>query len=111
MTLSNVGQEWGRVGRGGSKKSKPIPALPHGAGLKSCPIPVPPLLWGGKNLHRAKREGRVKRDGGKLPYLILEAIRPHVVCIPYPLQGHINPMLKLAKLLHHWMQMLAKTST
>uniref|UniRef100_A0A2N9GQT2 Glycosyltransferase n=1 Tax=Fagus sylvatica TaxID=28930 RepID=A0A2N9GQT2_FAGSY len=28
-------------------------------------------------------------------------IRPHVVCIPVPLQGHINPMLKLAKLLHH----------
>jgi hypothetical protein len=32
---------------------------------------------------------------------ILEAIKPHVVCIPYPLQGHINPMLKLAKILHH----------
>ena len=32
---------------------------------------------------------------------IPEAIRPHVVCIPYPLQGHINLMLKLAKLLHH----------
>ncbi|KAK9989045.1 hypothetical protein SO802_029284 [Lithocarpus litseifolius] len=30
-----------------------------------------------------------------------EAIKPHVVFIPYPLQGHINPMLKLAKLLHH----------
>ncbi|KAI4389450.1 hypothetical protein MLD38_001677 [Melastoma candidum] len=26
--------------------------------------------------------------------------RPHAVCIPYPAQGHINPMLKLAKLLH-----------
>ncbi|KAB1206861.1 UDP-glycosyltransferase 85A2 [Morella rubra] len=26
--------------------------------------------------------------------------RPHVVCIPVPLQGHINPMLKLAKLLN-----------
>ncbi|KAK8648049.1 hypothetical protein V6N13_128811 [Hibiscus sabdariffa] len=25
----------------------------------------------------------------------------HAVCIPYPAQGHINPMLKLAKLLHH----------
>nr|XP_043639963.1 7-deoxyloganetin glucosyltransferase-like [Erigeron canadensis] len=24
----------------------------------------------------------------------------HVVCIPVPLQGHINPMLKLAKILH-----------
>ncbi|RWR79291.1 7-deoxyloganetin glucosyltransferase [Cinnamomum micranthum f. kanehirae] len=26
--------------------------------------------------------------------------RPHIICIPYPAQGHINPMLKLAKLLH-----------
>nr|XP_043622183.1 UDP-glycosyltransferase 85A8-like [Erigeron canadensis] len=26
--------------------------------------------------------------------------KPHVVCIPYPAQGHINPMTKLAKLLH-----------
>lgn len=24
----------------------------------------------------------------------------HAVCVPYPAQGHINPMLKLAKLLH-----------
>ncbi|KAL4016706.1 hypothetical protein IC575_024363 [Cucumis melo] len=27
--------------------------------------------------------------------------KPHVVCIPHPAQGHINPMLNLAKLLHH----------
>ncbi|KAK7385317.1 hypothetical protein VNO78_31033 [Psophocarpus tetragonolobus] len=26
--------------------------------------------------------------------------KPHAVCIPYPAQGHLNPMLKLAKLLH-----------
>ncbi|KAH7834144.1 hypothetical protein Vadar_013113 [Vaccinium darrowii] len=26
--------------------------------------------------------------------------KPHAVCIPYPAQGHINPMLRLAKLLH-----------
>ncbi|XP_071696672.1 UDP-glycosyltransferase 85A8-like [Rutidosis leptorrhynchoides] len=26
--------------------------------------------------------------------------KPHAICIPYPLQGHINPMMKLAKLLH-----------
>ena len=31
----------------------------------------------------------------------LEVKRPHAVCVPYPAQGHINPMLKLAKLLHH----------
>ncbi|WCJ18728.1 UDP-Glycosyltransferase superfamily protein [Euphorbia peplus] len=28
--------------------------------------------------------------------------KAHVVCIPYPAQGHVNPMLKLAKLLHHY---------
>ncbi|KAL1831759.1 hypothetical protein ACET3Z_001410 [Daucus carota] len=27
--------------------------------------------------------------------------KPHAVCIPFPAQGHINPMLKLAMLLHH----------
>ncbi|PIA52098.1 hypothetical protein AQUCO_01000171v1 [Aquilegia coerulea] len=26
--------------------------------------------------------------------------KPHAVCIPYPAQGHINPMLKFAKLLY-----------
>ncbi|TKY56268.1 7-deoxyloganetin glucosyltransferase [Spatholobus suberectus] len=26
--------------------------------------------------------------------------KPHAVCVPFPAQGHINPMLKLAKLLH-----------
>ncbi|MQM04500.1 hypothetical protein Taro_037298 [Colocasia esculenta] len=30
----------------------------------------------------------------------METERPHAVCIPYPAQGHINPMMKLAKLLH-----------
>ncbi|KAK9162567.1 hypothetical protein Syun_003469 [Stephania yunnanensis] len=27
--------------------------------------------------------------------------KPHVVCVPFPGQGHVTPMLKLAKLLHH----------
>ncbi|KAI3850335.1 hypothetical protein MKW92_036145 [Papaver armeniacum] len=26
--------------------------------------------------------------------------KPHVVCIPYAAQGHVNPMMKVAKLLH-----------
>ncbi|XP_020582382.1 7-deoxyloganetin glucosyltransferase-like [Phalaenopsis equestris] len=30
----------------------------------------------------------------------LAAENHHAVCIPYPAQGHMNPMLKLAKLLH-----------
>ncbi|KAL8060969.1 hypothetical protein ABFX02_02G058300 [Erythranthe guttata] len=29
-----------------------------------------------------------------------ESYKPHAVCIPFPAQGHINPMLKLSKLLH-----------
>ncbi|KDP41396.1 hypothetical protein JCGZ_15803 [Jatropha curcas] len=31
---------------------------------------------------------------------IVENFGGHAVCIPFPAQGHINPMLKLAKLLH-----------
>lgn len=31
---------------------------------------------------------------------IVEGQKPHAVCVPYPAQGHINPMLKLAKILH-----------
>ncbi|KAF9621034.1 hypothetical protein IFM89_015856 [Coptis chinensis] len=27
--------------------------------------------------------------------------KPHAVCVPYPAPGHINPMLKLAKILHY----------
>ncbi|KAE8666800.1 7-deoxyloganetin glucosyltransferase [Hibiscus syriacus] len=27
--------------------------------------------------------------------------KPHVVCVPHPTQGHINPMMQLAMILHH----------
>ncbi|CAI9786231.1 unnamed protein product [Fraxinus pennsylvanica] len=33
--------------------------------------------------------------------IFLEPEKPHAVCLPFPAQGHINPMLKLAILLHH----------
>ncbi|XP_010459994.1 PREDICTED: UDP-glycosyltransferase 85A1 [Camelina sativa] len=33
-------------------------------------------------------------------HVALNAQKPHVVCVPYPAQGHINPMMKVAKLLH-----------
>ena len=52
--------------RGGSKKCKPIPAPPRGAGLKSHPIPVPPPLWGGENPHGAKRGGAGQAGRGKI---------------------------------------------
>ena len=32
---------------------------------------------------------------------LLAPNKPHAVCIPYPAQGHVNPMLKVAKLLHY----------
>ena len=32
--------------------------------------------------------------------LATEEFPPHAVCLPFPAQGHINPMLKLAKILH-----------
>ena len=54
------------MGRGGSKKCKPIPAPPRDAGLKSHPIPAPPPLRGGENPHGAKR-GRAGQAGrGKI---------------------------------------------
>jgi hypothetical protein len=28
------------------------------------------------------------------------AVKPHAVCVPFPAQGHVTPMLKLAKILH-----------
>ncbi|KAK9123107.1 hypothetical protein Sjap_012709 [Stephania japonica] len=30
-----------------------------------------------------------------------EFSKPHAVCVPYPAQGHMNPMLMFAKVLHH----------
>ena len=54
------------MGRGGSKKCKPIPAPPRGVGLKSHPIPAPPPLRGGENPHGAKRGGAGQAGRGKI---------------------------------------------
>ena len=43
-----------------------------------------------------EREREREREMGS----ISAGVKPHVVCFPGPLQGHINPMFKLAKLLH-----------
>ena len=43
-----------------------------------------------KRLHRLRENGFSQL-----------AEKPHVVCIPFPAQGHITPMLNLAKLLHY----------
>ena len=43
------------MGQSRAKKYKPIPAPPHGAGLKSYPIPASPPLRGGKNPREIKR--------------------------------------------------------
>ena len=43
------------MGRARSKKSKPIPAYPFSAGLKSRLIPTPPPLWDGENPHGIKQ--------------------------------------------------------
>ena len=64
-TIPRDGDGAGRGG-GGSKKCKPIPAPPRGAGLKSCPIPAPPPLRGGENPQGAKRGGAGQAGRGKI---------------------------------------------
>ena len=58
------------MGRDGSKKSKPIPAPPRGAGLKFPPIPTPQPLLGGETRGEQSGEGRVKRGRTKLTSLL-----------------------------------------
>ena len=64
--------EWerGGVGRGRSKKSKPIPDLSRGAELNSCPISAPiTSTRQGKPARDKAGEGRVKRGEAKLTSL------------------------------------------
>ena len=46
--------------QGRAKKPKPILAPPQGAGKKSCHIPIPQRLWGGKNPHKIEQGGSGK---------------------------------------------------
>ena len=61
-----MGRDGAGMGRGGSKKCKPIPAPPCGASLKSYPIPAPPPLRSGENPHGAKRGGTGQAGRGKI---------------------------------------------
>ena len=72
------------MGRGGSKKCKPIPAPPRGVGLKSHPIPAPLPLRGGENPHGAKRGGAGQAGWGKIA--IPTSQRAPVWCRPNTLQ-------------------------
>ena len=74
----------GGDGRGGSKKCKPIPAPPRGAGLKSCPIPAPLPLRGGENPHWVKRGGAGQVGRGKIAI-------PRSPCL-MPRDGLIKPL-------------------
>ena len=64
--LDWAGWGWGRAGRGGSKKSKPITTSPRGAGLKYCPRSTTFAGWGKPALGEARRGGLSK---AKLPSL------------------------------------------
>ena len=59
----------GGARRVGAKKFKHISISTRSAGLKSCPIPTPQLLQGGKNSHKTKQErtGRVGWDKIVIP--------------------------------------------
>ncbi|CAN1150007.1 7-deoxyloganetin glucosyltransferase [Linum perenne] len=52
---------------------------------------------GGSSYRNVERLIEVKQNQSKS--MSAEA-KPHVVCVPYPAQGHINPMLQVAKLFH-----------
>ena len=54
------------MGRGESKKCKPIPVPLRSVGLKSRPIPAPSPLQGGENPHGAKRKGAGQAERGKI---------------------------------------------
>ena len=59
----------GQAGQGGFKKSKPIPALLHGA--KISPSSQPHHFCGAGKTHIGRnREGRVKQSETKLPSLL-----------------------------------------
>ena len=67
ITFINVERGRGEEGQGevrwgGFKKSKPIPALPHDARLKSRPIAAPPPLQGGEN-NRGAKQGGTNQEG------------------------------------------------
>ena len=73
------------MGHDGSKKCKPIPAPPRGAGLKSQPISAPPPLRSGENPHGAKWGGAGQAGRGK-------------IAIPNPLVSYKTEFIKKIKI-------------
>ncbi|CAN6238431.1 unnamed protein product [Urochloa humidicola] len=40
------------------------------------------------------------KENGTVPAACGDKQQPHAVCVPFPAQGHVTPMVKLAKVLH-----------
>ena len=76
------GGDEAKRGRIGFEKSKPIPTLPRGARLKSCPIPALPPLQGRKNPCEAKQ----KKVGQNCHPYLLDGVKHGFYTIPYQIQ-------------------------
>ena len=95
----------GGAGRGRSKKFKPIPAPPHGAGLKSCPILAPSPLRGEENPHGAKRggAGQTRRSKIAIPSSTLDLFFPKCLTRSLSISSSLS-LLSLSHSLSPWLK-------